>query len=134
MDQTADSHPDVGDIAADHRALAGQIDALDLAISAHGSDPARCGALLRDIESLSIAHFRREDAVMRGNQYPDAASHHAEHQDLTVGLHEYANAVAAGQIPANGETAGQLRDWLTDHIDRQDRNFLFWLETRDSDG
>ena len=134
MDQTADIHPDVADIAADHRELAGLIDALDEAIRAQASDPARCGVLLRDIEALTLASFHREEAVMRDNQYPDAASHHAEHQDLTIGLHEYVTAVAAGQIPADAETAGQLRDWLTDHIDRQDRKFLFWLETRNSDG
>ena len=134
MDQTAENHPRVADIAADHRVLAGLIDALGQAIIAHASDPTRCGTLLRDIESLSIASFHREDAIMRDNQYPDAASHHAEHQDLTIGLHEFTTAVAAGQIHANVETAGQLRDWLTDHIDRQDRKFLFWLETRNSDG
>jgi hemerythrin len=120
-------------IDADHRLIADQLKQLALAFkrcvaSRSGPGAARVLARLEVIGTLTQRHFYREEQIMHAAEYPNVASHQAEHVLL---LTKYANlerAIRSDGAKALSElTIPSLQQWFFGHVLGEDRSLALFL-------
>lgn len=87
-------------------------------------------ALLRELLGYLRNHFFTEEALLARNAYPKLAEHHQFHLELTNQLHDYVQRLERGEPAISTNLVGFLRNWLTNHIKRQDRAYSSWLAQR----
>ncbi len=64
---------------------------------------------------------------MKRTQYPGLANHHALHVDLTKQVRQFAERYERGEIALSVHLMDFLRNWLTNHIQKEDRDYGPWL-------
>lgn len=79
--------------------------------------------LLRNLVAYTRDHFSAEEALMAKANYPDLDQHRAKHRALTQKVESYIERFARGDITLSVHLLNFLRDWLTNHIQREDRAY-----------
>jgi len=81
-------------------------------------------------------HFRSEEQRMLKAHYPEYAEHHAAHERFKARVQEYQERVKQNQVNLgmSVEVANFLKDWLLNHILKEDRKYTPYLEERISQG
>jgi hemerythrin len=79
--------------------------------------------LLRNLVAYTRDHFSAEEALMAQANYPELAEHRAKHRDLTKKVESYIERFARGDIRLSVHLLNFLRDWLTNHFQREDRAY-----------
>jgi hemerythrin len=64
---------------------------------------------------------------MEAAQYPGFATHRAHHNDLTRQVGEFMDRYKRGDGALNIQLLRFLSDWLTKHIQREDKEYSPWL-------
>ena len=85
------------------------------------------GPILRKLLDYTRDHFRAEEGAMAAAQYPDLAAHRAKHVDLTSQVEEFVARHERGDGMLSLELLNFLRDWLTNHIQKEDQKYGPWL-------
>ncbi len=85
------------------------------------------GPLLRRLVQYTREHFLSEEAKMVVSGYPGLAMHRTVHRDLTKQVEEYAAKFEKGETAISIELLTFLRDWLTNHIQRTDKDYGPWM-------
>jgi hemerythrin-like metal-binding protein len=85
------------------------------------------GALLRKLVQYTREHFTSEEAKMAALGYPGLAAHRTVHSNLTKQVEEYAAKFEKGETAISIELLTFLRDWLTNHIQRTDKEYGPWM-------
>jgi len=65
-------------------------------------------------------HFSAEEEMMARAAYPGLAEHQTRHRDLTSKVERYVARFERGEIALNAHLLHFLRDWLTNHIQKED--------------
>jgi hemerythrin-like metal-binding protein len=89
------------------------------------SNPGVVGEILADLKAYAASHFRHEESIFRGTDYPDAERHVAEHREMA----EKIRLMLADQDrvhPAN--LARLLEDWVVRHIQVVDRGYSRFIQ------
>lgn len=81
------------------------------------------GPLLRNLLAYTRDHFSAEEAMMATANYPALAEHRIRHGDLTKKVEDYVARFESGEITLNLHLLNFLRDWLTNHIQKEDRAY-----------
>ncbi len=79
--------------------------------------------LLRNLVACTRDLFSTEEALMDQANYPELAQHRAKHRDLTKKVESYIERFARGDITLSVHLLNFLRDWLTNHFQREDRAY-----------
>ena len=77
----------VDEIDDDHRKLVNLFNMLGHSVTEE-NDPEYLGAVLEELISCTIWHFRHEERLMVKYGYEDTAAHKSDHQDLIETPHE----------------------------------------------
>jgi hemerythrin-like metal-binding protein len=85
------------------------------------------GPLLRKLADYTRKHFAAEEALMASTRYPGLASHRELHRGLTRQVEEYVARFEKGEITLNLQLLDFLRNWLTNHIQKTDKEYGPWL-------
>jgi hemerythrin-like metal-binding protein len=72
-------------------------------------------------------HFALEEAHMADHAYPEFERHRAEHARFTRKAAELQARLAGGTLVLSLEVISYLRDWLTNHIVRSDKQLGSFL-------
>ena len=88
------------------------------------------GPLLRKLLEYTNTHFKAEEAMMAGTKYPGLADHKIKHRDLVKQVEDYVARYEKGEITLNLHLLNFLRDWLTNHIQKVDKEYGPWLNER----
>ncbi len=83
--------------------------------------------LLRRLVRYTRDHFSSEEALMAASGYPSLTRHRILHHDLTKQVEEYVAKFERGESAINIELLSFLRDWLTNHIQRSDKEYGPWM-------
>ena len=59
--------------------------------------------------------------------YPGLVAHRAKHQDLIRKVDAFAARFESGDIMLSIDLFNFLRDWLTTHIQKEDKEYSPWL-------
>jgi len=80
-----------------------------------GADETAIGHLLQVLMDRAVAHFQREEMLMKRSAYPDLDRHAAEHRNI---LEELTSMHASYRVKPDAELSREIIDLL-----------CFWLET-----
>jgi hemerythrin-like metal-binding protein len=85
------------------------------------------GSLLRTLVDYTHHHFAAEEAMMKAAQYPGLAQHCIKHRELTKEVEEYVARYEQGDITLSLPLLNFLSNWLTTHIQSEDKQYSPWL-------
>ena len=118
----------VEDLDSDHRALIDILNELDAEVA----EGAGHGAVALKLDELIVrteAHFRREEAIMAREHYPEAAHHARVHEALLEEIRQFRDEHRAGSA-IGPEITAFLKRWLISHIIESDKHLGGYLEGR----
>ena len=118
---------EVDEIDEDHRKLVDLFNILSHSV-AEGDTAEYVEAVLEELISCTVWHFRHEERLMLLYKYKDFEQHKTEHSDLIDGVKELQKKFHnQGKLLFN-EDIEFLEDWLTGHILGHDMRLGFYLE------
>jgi hemerythrin-like metal-binding protein len=85
------------------------------------------GALLRKLVDYTKTHFTAEEQMLADAKYPGLAEHQVKHRALIKQVGEFTSRLEKGEIAINLDLMSFLSDWLTNHIQRVDKEYSPWL-------
>jgi hemerythrin-like metal-binding protein len=85
------------------------------------------GPLLKKLLDYTRNHFSEEEKMMAAAKYPGLTDHLAKHRILVKQVEEYAARYEKGEITLNLHLLNFLRDWLTNHIQKTDKEYGPWM-------
>jgi hemerythrin len=112
---------------------AGLIADLNQLYSAMSKGNAKCGAdsQLRNLLKDALDHFSAEEELMEATEYPSLAQHRAKHRNFVRQVQEYLARCKEGDNTMRLPLLNFIRDWLTNHIQEEDREYAPWLIEHD---
>jgi hemerythrin-like metal-binding protein len=109
-----------------HKGLVNTLNELHAAMLGGKQSPVT-GPLLKSLIQYTHTHFNFEESLMRRTVYPRIDDHCAKHKDLTRQVGDFAARYDRGEIGVNVELLMFLRNWLVNHIKKEDRDYGPWL-------
>ena len=85
------------------------------------------GGILSFLRSYTVDHFQMEETYMKEKGYPGLESHRVLHHALIEQVMELEDKYAAGSMTLSIMTMHFLKDWLTNHIQNEDRKLAVFL-------
>ncbi|MCO5111636.1 MAG: bacteriohemerythrin [Burkholderiaceae bacterium] len=120
---------DHGLIDADHRQLVELVNELHTATS-QGQGQEVVASVMERLITYTRQHFAREEQGMEAAAFPGLAAHREKHRAITAQLQALADRQAAGSITVASQLSSLLRDWLSLHIRRSDRELVAFLKAK----
>jgi len=120
---------DHGPIDEDHRQLVELVNMLHTATS-EGRGIEVIDDVLHKVIDYTLGHLRREEALLESIQYPKLEQHKRQHQQFADELTALQRKFEAGSITVAAQLSLVLREWLSLHIRRSDKEMLPYLRTR----
>ena len=120
---------DNGPIDDDHRKLVEQVNLLHSATS-QGRGQDVVAQLLGSIVADTQEHLRREEHLMEVAKFPDLERHKQGHARFVQELRQLQQKYQAGSITVAAQLSTLLRDWLSLHIRRNDKELRQFLQTQ----
>ena len=120
---------DGGPIDADHRLLVDLVNELHSA-TARGAGREVVASILSRTLSSTRDHLTREEALMAQMGFPDLEHHKIGHAAFMDDLYGLQRKLEAGGITVASQLSSVLRDWLSLHIRRNDKEILKFQRRR----
>ncbi|MGB4333732.1 MAG: bacteriohemerythrin [Chromatiaceae bacterium] len=105
----------VPEIDEDHRKLVDLFNLLNRAV-AEGASRDYTEALVDELISCTVWHFKHEERLMLKYGYPGLAEHRSEHTELIDSAQALQRKFQSGASPAASEDIEFVEHWLTGHI------------------
>src|SRR5574343_1273064 len=109
-----------GPIDDDHRQLVDLVNQLHTATT-QGQGQAVVAHILDALIAYTGDHLRREEQLMESLQFPHLAGHRVGHEKFMQKVHALKAQYDAGSISVASQLSTVLRDWLSLHIRRNDK-------------
>jgi hemerythrin-like metal-binding protein len=119
----------VAKIDKDHKGLIDLINLLHSEMLAGKSKDA-LGAVLDKLIVYTKTHFAMEETLFRTHGYPQAAEHKKVHEALTEKALALQVDQKAGKSVISAPVLDFLRDWLTNHILKQDMGYKLFFAAK----
>jgi len=87
-----------------------------------GGDRMLVGAVLDELVSYTVTHFRAEEDLMRKHNYPDYEAHCRIHKNFIDKVGSFVGRIKSGERMPPADVYKFLKDWLVSHIEGQDRD------------
>lgn len=117
---------EIDEIDEDHKRLVDLFNILSHAVE-QGDEPDYIEAVLEELISCTVWHFRHEERLMLRYQYEGVEEHKAEHQALIDSARALQQRFQEETNLLNSEGIEFLAKWLTEHILGQDMKLGFFL-------
>ena len=121
---------DNGPIDKDHRHLVDLVNELHTATS-QGHGQQIVANILESLINYTSDHLQREERLMASVNFPNLERHKIGHVKFTQDLRALQTKYEAGSITVASQLSTALRDWLSLHIRRSDKELLFFLKKKD---
>lgn len=105
----------VKEIDEDHRRLVDLFNILNRSVE-EGESAEYIEAVLEELISCTVWHFRHEERLMLKYGYEDLAEHRTEHRDLIESARELQRKFLSDGKAVSSEDIEFLEHWLTGHI------------------
>jgi len=117
-----DSSMDIGIASIDlqHRKIVDYINELNEAVVKR--DRKLVADVLDELVKYTISHFSFEEFLMQHGEYPAFESHRKVHESFRGRIDNYQTRIERGE-DVGREVLRDLKVWLSDHIQRDDRDY-----------
>ena len=88
------------------------------------------GNVLIDLVTYTRVHFSTEEALMQKYAYPGYHQQKAEHDTLVKKVQDFQSDFKAGRAMMTIEVVQFLVDWLTGHIQGEDKKYSAYLNEK----
>jgi hemerythrin len=85
------------------------------------------GPLLMRLLDYTSNHFAAEEKLLTASRYPALSKHKNEHAALTKQVEAFMDRYDRGELTLNIQLLHFLRDWLMNHILKEDKEYGPWL-------
>ncbi|MBT7943981.1 MAG: hemerythrin family protein [Alphaproteobacteria bacterium] len=129
---TNDYRVGIDSLDADHIMIFSLINHID---ESHlsGADEAAIGEILKVLINRAVAHFNREEMLMKKNGYPEIDAHAEEHRRILEELGVLYEAYQDSPSSAiSAEIVKLLSAWLEDHVLETDMQYRSYLSEQQS--
>jgi hemerythrin-like metal-binding protein len=82
---------------------------------------------LRNLLKHALDHFSAEEELMVATEYPALVQHRAKHRNFVRQVEEYLARCKVGDNTMRIPLLNFIRDWLTNHIQEEDREYTPWF-------
>lgn len=123
---------DGGIIDQDHRVLVDLVNELHSATTRGAGQTVVATILRRAIESTR-EHLAHEEEIMAREGFPNLENHKIGHQEFINSLYALEQRLQAGSITVAAQLSSVLRDWLSIHIRRNDKELRRFIQRRDQE-
>lgn len=120
---------DHGPIDEDHKKLVQLVNDLHTATT-DGSGQAIVGGVLKALVDYTHYHLNREENLMAEAGFPDLEEHKLGHQRFIQELRGLQDKFENGSITVAAQLSTVLRDWLSLHIRRDDKELLVFINKK----
>lgn len=120
---------DNGPIDEDHKKLVELVNALHTATS-QGSGHTIVDKVLENVVTYTVGHLQREEHLMESLHFPKLAQHKQQHDSFMEKVNALKVKYDAGSITVASQLSTLLRDWLSLHIRRSDKEIKPFLKKR----
>lgn len=120
---------DQGPIDADHLKLVNLVNELHSATS-DGSGQVVVARILDALIEYTNSHLEREEVLMDSLGFPNLAEHKQGHARFIGELRSLQEKYHGGSITVAAQLSAVLRDWLSLHIRRDDKEILRFMKNR----
>ena len=72
-------------------------------------------------------HFREEEKLMKLKKFPELEAHQKKHAYLIEQIKLYQTRFCTGEMKSGNELIDFLKDWIVNHILREDRQYGQWI-------
>ena len=127
----SDMEIDRGPIDEDHQHLVGLVNRLHDATSV-GEGHQVVGDILKELIDYTEGHLRREEQLMAQAHFPKLDKHKIGHQAFISQLNELRSRYDGGSVTVASQLSRILRDWLSLHIRRSDKELYRHLQGNSS--
>lgn len=118
---------DQGPIDDDHRHLVDLVNQLHTATNdGRGIDVV--DAILGELIRYTKGHLQREEALMASIQFPQLAQHKVHHDSFAEHIDRLKQKYDQGSITVAAQLSMVLRDWLSLHIRRNDKEIKYFMD------
>lgn len=118
---------DHGPIDTDHLQLVALVNELHTATT-QGTGHQVVGDIIKRLVAYTRLHFAREEQIMASARFSGLVAHQASHRQIIVQLEALQHKHDGGSITVASQLSTLLRDWLSVHIRRSDKELLFFLK------
>ena len=118
---------DGGPIDADHQHLVDMVNQLHTATT-DGRGREVVGGILERLIHYTADHLQREEAQMAAAHFPNLEGHRKGHAAFVANLKRLQTRYEEGQITVAAQLSTVLRDWLSLHIRRSDKELQAFLK------
>jgi hemerythrin-like metal-binding protein len=118
---------DHGPIDQDHRQLVDLVNALHTATT-DGRGQEIVANILDELIRYTVEHLRREEHLMASLHFPNLARHKEEHDKFMAKIRDLKKLFDGGSITVASQLSTVLRDWLSLHIRRNDKEILTFVK------
>lgn len=113
----------------DHQKLVELVNELHTA-TCSGEGRGVVGEVLQRLVTYTKEHFQREEHYMEQVQYAKTIEHKRQHQTLLKKVQELQARHEAGHVTVAAQASSLLRDWLSVHIRREDKQLAAVMKTK----
>lgn len=92
-----------------------------------GQARAVAGELLHKLVKYTRDHFASEEAMMAATNYVALPTHRLKHRELTKQVEDFVARYENGDITLSVQLLNFLSEWLTTHIQGEDKQYGPWL-------
>lgn len=79
--------------------------------------------ILNELAMYTRVHFVAEEHLMRDRGYPNLTAHKALHDELSAKVKQLNDDVQRGRMVPSVSLGNFLKDWLVNHIAREDKKY-----------
>ena len=120
----------IEELDADHRELIELLNRLDTEVS-EAAGQEEIAEILGELVARTERHFRREEAIMAREHYPESDHHTRLHRALMAELQQFRQELSAG-MEIGPEITEFIKRWLVSHIIESDKHLGGYLLGRQS--
>jgi hemerythrin-like metal-binding protein len=121
---------DNGPIDEDHRKLVDLVNELHTA-TREGKGRLIIGRLMERLIADTDEHLRREEQIMALAGFPSLEGHRKGHDAFVNDLRDLQKKMQEGQVTVAAQLSMVLRDWLSIHIRRNDKELRRFVEKQE---
>ena len=111
---------------AQHRTLFDLVNQLHEAMM-KGQAGSMTGPILQKLLDYTKTHFAAEETLLKNTKFPGLVAHQQKHRALIKQVQDFSARFEKGEITLSLKLLHFLRDWLTDHIQKVDKEYASWL-------
>jgi len=114
-------------IDGQHRHLVDLINELADAMDG-GKGREALGGVLEELVEYTATHFKDEERIFVGTEYPFVKAHREQHESLTQQVFKLRDQFRSGANVLSADTLSFLREWLNGHILGTDKGYAPYLK------